>query len=234
MARDKEDSVDIPEVSECVLTSVDLVKKKKRTFKRKYLQPQPKKHRKRKTGSDNAHEISIDIPGGWNDVIKNISGDPVTEVEKSLLSKGKQFCPVELDPPIVRMQRELNTFYRILRLKWFFQNQSDKRSDLEKKFYQKSDWDPPKACVEIESMIERLQEKFDGWKPPRWIPDNLSKQERSFLKNLKENKEIVYMWEDKGPSFTKMTYQQYIFLLENMSLKMMTFMLKFRVTLPRI
>ena len=80
---------------------------------------------------------------------------------------------------------------------------------MEKIFYQKSSWEPPKACVEIENFIKSLQSKFDNWKPNRWIKDNLSREERKFFKELKDKDDIVYLWEDKGSSFTKMTKQQY-------------------------
>jgi hypothetical protein len=46
--------------------------------------------------------------------------------------------------------------------------------------------------------------------PPKWIKDNLSVEERSFLKKIKENDEVLYMWEDKGPSFTKLEVGKYI------------------------
>ena len=72
----------------------------------------------------------------WN--CKEHSGVPVSQTEKSLLSKGKQFCPVELDPPVIRMQKELNAFFRILRIKWHFDGKTDDRTELETKFYQKS------------------------------------------------------------------------------------------------
>ena len=55
-----------------------------------------------------------------------------------------------------------------------------------------------------------MQEKFYKWKPPRYIKDNLSKEERNLIKQLKENDNIVYKWEDKGPSFVKMTKEQYL------------------------
>ena len=73
----------------------------------------------------------------------------MTAVEESLFLKGKKFCPVEKDPPIIRMQTKLNNFFRNMRIEWFFRGQEDKRSELERKFYPKSDWCPPKACVEI-------------------------------------------------------------------------------------
>ena len=38
----------------------------------------------------------------------------------------------------------------------------------------------------------------------------MRKDERNFLKKIKSNDEIIYMWEDKGPSFTKMRTDQYI------------------------
>ena len=183
-------------------------KKKKRKFKRKYLQPQPKKNRRRRRN----FEATLDaaISAGWNRVIKNISGDPVTETEEILFAKGQKFCPVELDPPIVRMQRELDRFFRILRIKWVFDDKRDKRTELEKVFYEKSSWEPPKACKEIENMISKLQDKFDKWTPPRFIKDNLSKGERNLLTYLKNKEDLIYKWEDKGPSFTKMTRDQYI------------------------
>ena len=80
---------------------------------------------------------------------------------------------------------------------------------MENKFYVPSDWNPPKACVEVENFISRLQEKFDLWKPRRWVKDNLSHRERQALNQIRKDAENVIMWEDKGPSFTKMTKVQY-------------------------
>ena len=114
-----------------------------------------------------------DVEDSWNGVVKNFSGELITDVERKLFKKGKKFCPVELDPPIVRTQNELNSFFRTLRLEWLFQDQPDKRSDLEKNFYHKSNWEPPAACSEIENMINRIQEAFDKWSPPRHVRDNL-------------------------------------------------------------
>jgi hypothetical protein len=42
----------------------------------------------------------------------------------------------------------------------------------------------------------------------------LTREERIFLKNSLQNENIVYMWEDKGASFTKMTTEQYLLLGE--------------------
>ena len=201
---------DVTTVSDDDAASAAHKVKRKRHFKRKYLQPQQKRKRKRRRARNFEQVLNKAQIESWNDVIKNISGSPISEVEESLFSRGKQFSPVDLDPPIIRMQKELNRFYRIVRIKWLFDEKPDARTELEKKFYQKSDWEPPKASVEIENFITDLQHKFDNWKPPRWIPDNLSKKERNFLKEVQKDEEFVYMWEDKGPSFTKMTRNQYI------------------------
>jgi hypothetical protein len=91
--------------------------KKKRRFRRKWLQPQPKKMRKRRRNQNDES-----VPEGWNSILKNISGVPVTSAEESLFLRGKKFCPVELDPPFIRMQRELNCFFRILRMNGFSVN----------------------------------------------------------------------------------------------------------------
>ena len=180
--------------------------RKKRRFKRKWLQPQPKKVRKRKKKRRN-ESIVVD---GLKEVIKNFTGIPVSDVENMLFARGKNFCPVELDPPFIRMQKELNDFYRLLRIKWHFRNETDQRSNLERKFYLKSNWMPPSACKEWENLISQIQAKFDQWKPPKFIKDNLTAPERKFLTELKNNKDVIYMWEDKGPSFTKLTVDQYI------------------------
>ena len=74
----------------------------------------------------------------------------------------------------------------------------------------KSDWMPPRASVELEQFIHHIQSKFDAWKPPRWISDNLSQEERLLIHKIRKDKETVYMWEDKGASFLKMHISQYI------------------------
>ena len=73
------------------------------------MQPQPKRNRKRKRRTD----VTLIAEDGeqrfqWNNVVKNITGSNISSVEESLFSKGRKFCPVELDPPIKRMQSELN------------------------------------------------------------------------------------------------------------------------------
>ena len=192
-------------------TQVAAHKKKKRRFKRIYLQPQPKKirRRRRKSGT-NANDVIEDVISRWNDIVKNVSGVPVSATEAKLLGKGQKFCPVEIDPPLVRMQSELNRFFRMLRISWHFDGQEDQRSNLEKEFYQKSDWEPPRACKEIEDFIEKMQLNFDKWRPPKHIKDNLTKDERRVLKDIQTDENVIFKWEDKGPSFTKMMLPQYI------------------------
>ena len=186
-------------------------KKKRRKFKRIYLQPQPKRKRRRRRQVNVANEVIENlIDTSWNGIVKNISDVPVSVTEAVLLGKGKKFCPVELDPPIIRMQSELNRFFRMIRINWHFDGQDDSRTNLEKEFYQKSSWEPPKACKEIENFIEKFQENFDKWTPPKYIKDNISREERKILKNIQNENDIVYKWEDKGPSFTKMSAAQYI------------------------
>ena len=100
-------------------------------------------------------------------MVKNISREGVSEAEESLLSKGQKFSPVELDPPMIRMQKELNRFFRLIRIKWAFREKTDSRSEIEKKFYEKSNWDPPSASKELENFISNIQTKFDKWTPPK-------------------------------------------------------------------
>ena len=56
------------------------------------MQPQPKRFRNRKSKVvDNA---TGSIHRGWNEVIKNISGSPVSKTEEQLFLRRKKFCPV--------------------------------------------------------------------------------------------------------------------------------------------
>ena len=119
--------------------------KRKRRFKRKFLQPQPKRSRKRRTRQLVDQPMEENIPEGWNGIVKNISGQPVTKIEESLFLKGKKFCPVEKNPPIIRMQRELNILFRMFRIQWHFRGQKDERSDLEKKVLSKVILDSPQS-----------------------------------------------------------------------------------------
>ena len=52
-------------------------------------------------------------------------------------------------------------------------------------------------------------------KTPRIVRDNLFADERKLLKELRNKNKMVYMWEAKGPSFLKMTVEQYIQAGEN-------------------
>ena len=61
--------------------------KKKRKYKRKYLQPQPKRRKKRRRKNLEERVENV-IDEGWNDIVKNISGEQVSKVEKNLFFKG--------------------------------------------------------------------------------------------------------------------------------------------------
>ena len=57
----------------------ETIPKRRRKFRRKYLQPQPKRIRKRRTRNLQTVPETID---GWNGIIKNISGEEVTDDKK--------------------------------------------------------------------------------------------------------------------------------------------------------
>ena len=106
--------------------------------------PKPKKQRKRNHSNSSAfeRELNCSIQDGWNGILQNICGHPFAEAETELFSKGKQFCPVELDPLIIRMQRELDVFFRALRIKWIFIMSQTKELNFKESFT-KSQTGPP-------------------------------------------------------------------------------------------
>ena len=82
---------------------------------------------------------------------------------------------------------------------------------MEKKFYQPNpEYNPTVYSASLETFKKAFQAEYDKWKPPRFIEDNLTKDERRTLKNIKKNNNIIYKWEDKGSSFTKMNRNDYV------------------------
>ena len=63
------------------------------------------------------------------------------EMEK-LLRLGAKFYPVELDIDRKQLEKDLETWYRRLRLKANFSDSEDIRTSEEKRFYNKSSWTP--------------------------------------------------------------------------------------------
>ena len=193
--------------------------KRRRRFRRKVNPPKKKARKRRQTcvgegvgrEGDSEGEGAILREEGWNGGVKNFSSKTISKAEEKLLNRNRKFAPMELDPPQLRNQQELDRWIRSLHLQYQFFDQPDTTSEIEKKFYQPNkSYEPSIDSHHLETFKSAMQREYDQWKPPRYVKDNISREEREFLKEARKDDSIVYKWEDKGSSFTKMDKADYV------------------------
>ena len=118
-----------------------------------------------------------------------------------LLSKGLQFVPSPSDfngTDKIELYTNILEFNRRLRLKLFFQNREDTTPRTPNPFRESSGWTPP---VGYNTQFERFvncvtQDALDH--TPAKVRPNLTRQQKSAIKSLKENPDITIKPADKG------------------------------------
>jgi hypothetical protein len=178
-------------------------------------------HRSRRFKRNTVAKVSnaTTIPE-FNPVL-NVSRISLSEAEISPLSKGLNFCPTpwEIDDKAVR--EDAKAFFRRLRLKELFSwkdtnidvpSQATETSELERLYKPKSTCEPPPGkCGALESYIEAVQSNIESLLFQRsYIPDNLSKAERTALQSLKDRDDIVIKKADKGSTVVVLDKDSYI------------------------
>ena len=147
--------------------------------------------------------------------VKNLSSVELTEAQESILELGPKFCPVEHDINRARYQKDLNEGFRRMKLKAKFYPGEDSRSEEEKRFYVKSDWEPPSPNYAVRTFEMLLQNEFDVWKQPTRVARNLSFMQLQALKELKANDDIDVKLDDKGGGFVVADKPDYISSVNN-------------------
>ena len=144
-------------------------------------------------------------------VVVNLSSAELTESEKSLLSKGLNFCPRPKSYDKGKLVEDTKAFTRRMRLKSHFADRSDSRSQEKyPDFIPKSDWQPPKQGRDLEAFVNRVESAVRSHIPPKPKHDNLSKSDRSALYNLQKREDIVIKPADKGSAVVVMDRDQYV------------------------
>ena len=103
---------------------------------------------------------------------------------------------------------ELEAYGRMLRLKWHFRNY-EKKFDRNK-FKPKSTFNPRNKDAAIEIYLSSLEEKLMNIEIPQSKYNNLTREERSALYNLKNDKNIVIKSADKGSAVVVWDRDDYI------------------------
>ena len=119
----------------------------------------------------------------------NLSQRQLTKSEISLLSKGLKFVPTPNRIDKAKLKQELEVFGRKLRLMWHFRN-DERTFDCNKKFRQKSTFNPKNTDVIIETYLSSLEEKLLDNDIPKDKSNNLSKEERDTLYSFKKVEKV--------------------------------------------
>lgn len=129
--------------------------------------------------------------------IKNLSDCKMTTGQINLLSKGLKFIPTPfIEDERVKRQllQDFKQFARRMRLRYIFHGQ-DKPIHP---FYVKSDWEPPEqSSAALENFLEGVKTELAEIKLSK-PKQNLPRNERKAIKELKTNYDINIKKADKG------------------------------------
>ena len=147
-----------------------------------------------------------------SDNVVNISSKDLSESEISLLSKGLTFSPTPRDINISEIKQDLETFGRKLRLKWHFREEEEEFTN--NPFKKRSNFNPRNKDASIEIYLSRIEEEIlsiiqDGG-TNKINFDNLTREERVSLENLKNDKNIVIKGADKGSAVIVWDREDYL------------------------
>ena len=130
-----------------------------------------------------------------NKNVVNLSKRKLSESEISLLSKGLKFIPTSNTIDKAKLKIELEAIGRMLRLKWFFRD--DEKKFNPDKFKPKSTSKPRNKDAAIEIYLSSREEKLMSIEIPKDKYNNLTREERGALFDLKNEKTMVIKGAEK-------------------------------------
>ena len=140
--------------------------------------------------------------------VVNLTKRKLTKAEVSLLSEGLKFFRTSNYINKAKLKMELEAYGRMLRLKWYFRN--DEKKFDRNKFKPKSTFNPRNKEAAIEIHLSSLEEKLMNMEIPQNKYNSLTREERSALYNLKNDKNIVIKSADKGSAVVVWDRDDYI------------------------
>ena len=140
--------------------------------------------------------------------VVNLSKRKLSKSEISLLSRGLKFIPTSNTIDKAKLKIELEPFGRMLRLKWFFRD--DEKEFNPDKFKPKSTFNPRNKDAAIEIYLSSLDEKPMSIEIPKDKYNNLMREERGALFDLRKDKTIVIKGADKWSAVVVWDRDDYI------------------------
>ena len=168
-------------------------------------------------------------------LVVNLSSIPLSEEQRSVLSKGLSFCPTPGEPDKGVLREDLDRIHRDLRRKAFSATTQSKSKVINRdsdsdsseselsgesfetlqppfkhyKFKPKSNWNPVGPKV-VEEFIFLNQEELRKEKVFAPHNKNLSKAEYRAIKELSNNTEIIIKLADKGGAVVILDKKDYL------------------------
>ena len=138
-------------------------------------------------------------------------GTPLSNDELLVLARGLTFCPTPKRINLAELSADINDFTRRMRLKEYFHDHNNSTQPNEHNpFHNKSSWTPPTdRDPALNTYVDAI--KHDILTVNRnHITDNLTKDERQALRNLKKRQDIIIKPADKGSGTVVMDKSWYI------------------------
>ena len=140
-----------------------------------------------------------------NTVIKIPENIPLSDSEKSVLSKGLNFVPITKRTNEFTIKQDVEKFLRRVQLKAFFHDKEDDSDTSNKDIFEtllvrKSKWTPPEGqFASLDVFTKKCRHDIHKLKfNPNTKFSNLSSEEWAALKNLSQRNDIVVKSADKG------------------------------------
>jgi len=132
---------------------------------------------------------------------------------KNLLGLGLKFCPTPKPLKKSDLTTGFNDLVRSYRLKTYFLGKAD--NQYNKKLYVPTNWTPPKADEDAESIFLEIYSNIDKAYMNRIQKYNLNVAQRQTLKDLKANKNLIVVQADKNLGPVLMLTTKYLELCYN-------------------
>ncbi|XP_071172172.1 uncharacterized protein [Mytilus edulis] len=163
------------------------------------------------------HELRGDIPEGnsltntdkIHPRIINLSHRKLQLREINLLKRGLKFTPTPNEDK-TQLGADIDEFGRRLRINYIFCKDNEENEEEENKplVRNKSDWIPrPTKDKDLEETIKTL--KTNSLTSNKNVKDNLTREEKTALQNLKSDKSIIIKEADKGNAVVIMDREYY-------------------------
>ncbi|CAM5130490.1 unnamed protein product [Natator depressus] len=148
--------------------------------------------------------------------IVNLSNYTLSPAEAAVLSRGLSFCP-STPSNMIQFCGDLESYFRRLRLKEYFQDTSEQHNDPQRPAYQHykkkdSRWTPPEGRnSRLDFYIEcfRRRARAEIVEKQHHLPHNLSRAEHNAIHSLRNNSNIIIKKADKGGAVVIMNRSEY-------------------------